>query len=88
MQKCFVLYRRVYILTFIATKSLKLFLTLNCLFKRVNNDFILTHFTFDASQKFEAVPHEQAVLEPVTGCQTHSRDKMNILGPVQTPIFS
>ena len=40
--------------TFIASKSLKLSFTLNC----VLNDFILTRFAFDVLQKFDDVQLE------------------------------
>ena len=48
-------------LTFIANKNLKLFFTLNYVLKRANdlkNDFKLTRFASEVSQKIEAVPRE------------------------------
>jgi len=54
MPKCFVIYRQVF-LTFIAGKSLKLpFYFKLC----TNNDFKLSRFAFDVSQKFKALPCE------------------------------
>ena len=49
LQNCFVIYRQLF-LTFIASKNLKHFYTLN--------DFKLTRFAFEVRQKFEAVPRE------------------------------
>ena len=50
-------YRQVF-LTFIASKSLKLSFTINCLLKRANDDLKLTGFAFEVRQKFEAVSRE------------------------------
>ena len=54
------LYRQIF-LSYIATKSLKLSFTLNCVLKRANDlkyDFKLIRFAFDLLQKFEAFPNE------------------------------
>ena len=55
------IYRQLF-LTFIASKNLKLFFTLNYVLKCAN-DFKtifkkLTRFAFEVGQKFEAVPRE------------------------------
>ena len=60
LKNCFMIYRQLF-LTFIASKSLKLFFTLNYVLKRANDfktDFKLTRFAFQRRQKFEAVPRE------------------------------
>ena len=60
LQNCFVIYRQLF-LTFMASKNLKLFFTLNYVLKRANDlkkDFKLTRFAFKVRQKFEAVPRE------------------------------
>ena len=49
------------LLTFIASKSLKLSFTLTCELKRANDlksDFKLTRVAFEERQKFEAVPRD------------------------------
>ena len=54
------IYRQLF-WTFIASKNLKLFFTLNYVLKRANdlkNDFKLARFAFEVRQKFEAVPRE------------------------------
>ena len=60
IQNCFVIYRQLF-LTFIASKNLKLFFTLNYVLKRANdlkNNFKLTRFAFEERQKCEAVPRD------------------------------
>ena len=59
LQNCFVIYRQLF-LTSIASKSLKLFFTLDYVLKRVNDLKTISNWIVLLSrcQKFEAVPRE------------------------------
>ena len=44
--------------TYTTNKSLELSFNLNCVLKRLKNDFKLIRFAFNLLQKFEAIPRE------------------------------